>query len=365
MLRDPASGKTWAASVSGSVVTVRAGAPGKEKTSEKTFAEAQAARDHARAEEWTRLKKGFVLARSDAASGEALVHRFLARDYTGVMIAHDLGGRLLVNRHIDGAEQLIAIDPDGNEVFRVPTPESALAMAAVAHPDADVTLLTLDHQVLCFDAATKAFKPLSPPADAPGSFVDSAAGLGAWFADGAVTVTELSTGAVRFRFPVEPQLYSGHTPQMSGALSRDGRVLAVCAEAGRIRLFDAASGVETGVIAGDFEMLPEMAFGAGDTLFALERYGANALRCFDVATGAERDGSPIAKNLDRGGFALDPAGARLAILSRATVTIHDAQSFAPGLSFRLDHALRSAAIGFVGDALGVQTDIGCASLYRL
>lgn len=90
------TGDAWETETSGDTVTVRSRSRGRETTKTVTHADRDAALGYAAKEEFARLKKGFVLFEPDARPGQPRMHSYLARPYTGTMVAADVGSALLV-----------------------------------------------------------------------------------------------------------------------------------------------------------------------------------------------------------------------------------------------------------------------------
>lgn len=363
-LHDPATGKTWASRLKGTEVEVRSGAPGKEKLAVKTLADAKAARDYALKEEWSRLKKGWLLVAPDAAPGEPRLHRYLGRNYTGAMVAVELDGRLVCNRYGEDEDYLNVIGLDGALERRVTVPKKGMVWDAVRQ--GDDLLLRVDHGVWRYAATGDVFTPLAKDDPKAESTLAVAGNRAVWHARPDLVVADLNRGETVARWPVKPELYGGHTPQLCAAISPDGGMVACCSHSGRIDLYPVAGKAPPRVIADDFKMIDRMAFGPeGALLFVLEQYGAGRLRVFDVATGQERGDWRKLVPGQRKDFALDLASGRLAVTERGRIEVFDLAGMRRVRAFDVEHVVKRCALGFVDGGLGVQTDYGCASLYAL
>lgn len=367
-LHDPATGKTWATRCDGAQVVVTAGAPGKEKHSEKPHADARAALAWAQKEEWARLKKGHRLVDRQAAPGQPRLQLFLGKDYTGALVAASFEGRLLCNRYDPEAEgdELLLIDADGGIAQRAAVPDH-LVWKAVDAPALGRVLLNVDHRPMAWTPGRDAPEALAGENDTPASFLSVAGTRAAWFDEPALVVHELAQGRELLRHPLAPEQYSGHSEQMEGALSPDGATVACCSRAGEVQLIDVASGAVTATWRGGFEMIEKLAFSAdGRWLLALEQYGAWTLHAFDVAAGAPRADWPKLGDLSNADFALDAAGTRLALGRRGQVQVFALDDMRVLQRFAVDHALKRFALCWLGeDAIGVRTDLGCAAVYAL
>jgi hypothetical protein len=375
-LQDPL-GKAWGTRCEGADLIVRTGAPGKEKETIKPQPDARAAVAQAQKEEWARLKKGFVLVNAAARPGEPRMHRCLGAGYTGAMPVADFGGRLLCSRNLAspvhpsaaGRDQLVVIDADAKETDAFEAPENTLVWKALHMPSRDLLLLLADHGVLAWSPASRSFETLAEGNRDPASFLSIADERAAWFAQPELIVCALparGARAVLFRQPAEPQLFSGHSMQMEGALSAQGR-LAFCTQPGEVQFVDLSGGVPQPAWHGDFAMLDKLCYTPdGRWLIAKEHYGRWSLHCFDMQAGAPRADWPALGDLANGDFALDPAGARLAIAHRGRIDVYEFATMKPVLGFAVDHVVKRCTIAWIGDdTLGVRTDAGCASLYAV
>lgn len=376
VLLDPA-GKTWATRCEGADVIVRAGAPGKEKESTKSQADAKAAIAHAQKEEWARLKKGFVLVNPEARAGEPRMHRYLGQGYTGAMPVADFKGQLLCSRNLAsdvhpqaaGRDQLVVIDAQAQETDTFEAPENTLIWNAVYTSALDRLLVRADHGVLAWSPATRTFETLAEQNRAPASFLSVAGTRAAWFAQPELVVRDLSPSAGGSDLPrheAHPQLHGGHTLQMEGALSSQG-VLAFCVQAGEVQFLDVAGGTARPAWKGDFEMIAKLCFTPdGRWLLAKEQYGRWTLRCFDMEAAAPRADWPDLGDLANSDFALDPSGERLAVAHRGHIEVFEFATMKSLLRFAVDHVVKRCAIAWTdNDAIGVRTDYGCASLYAV
>ncbi|GLS43376.1 WD40 repeat domain-containing protein [Methylobacterium brachythecii] len=361
-LRAPETGKTWASHCDGAAVRITQ-ATGKPR--QKDFPDPAAASAWAEKEEWSRLKKGMVLVAPDAAPGQPLLHRFVGGAYTGAMALCDFGGRLLCNRHEDSGEQLLAVDSEGAIDVLLEQFRDRLIWSAAEVPELGRILMRADHQVLALVPATGAMAELSP--NLMPSFMSVAGTRVAWFDGTAVVVEDLATGQRLMRQPATPQLYLGHTTQMEGALSPDGRTLAFCAEAGEVRLFDVGTGAERPPWRGGFAMVRQLRFAlGGQRLLMLEQYGRNTLHAFDLQSGAEPAGWPDLGELARADLAVDASGQQVVVTKGNRGTLYDAATMAPRLEFRIEHVVRRCVAAWIGpDRLSIRTDYGCASLYAI
>jgi hypothetical protein len=367
-LVEPETGKTWRTECQAGSLTMVSGAAGRERATSKSCADGPAAEAQAEKEEWSRLKRGFVLSNPAAAAGEPRMLCCLRGPHTGALVAEDVAGRLLCNRAGDllGSNALCLIDEDARLADTIELPPSQLAWKALHVPELQRLLVRADHRVLAWSWESRRFDALTGGNRQPASFLSRAGTVGAWYAEPDVVVTDLRSGAELMRRGVPSETYGGHTPQMEGALAPDGHLLACCAKAGQILLFDVPLAGPPVTMDVDTQMIDKMAFTPdGRQLIALERYGQWRLWCFDLETRQPRAGWPELDRMERGDFAIEPRGNRIAIARGAQVEIFDLLTMGRSSSFRADHVVKRSALAWVGRYLGMRTDAGAASLYAV
>ena len=293
----------------------------------------------------------------------------LGNIYTGALAVTGVAGKLLCNRFrsATSGDELVVLDARAEIVDHVDLPANSLAWEAVFAAAIDRVLINVDHQIVAWQLGA-GLEPLTPVGRVPASFLSVAGTRAAWFDAPNVIVRDLATGTDVFRHAVTPELYRGHTPQLAGALSPDGSMLACCSQAGTVDLFDVKRGSVVATIRGDFEMIEELAFtGEGRWLLAQELYGRNALLCFDAATGTPRaDWPELLSPID---FSLDREGMRLALGTHHRERVFEVEVFEISTmralgTFAIDQVVKRFELAWVDDrTLGTHTDAGYASLY--
>lgn len=367
-LIEPKTGKIWRTECQAGSLAMVSGAADRERATSTSYVDSPAAEAQAEKEEWRRLKKGFVLSNPAAAAGEPRMLCCLHGRYTGALVAEDVAGRLLCNRAGDlpGSDALCLIDEDARLADTIDLPPSQLAWKALHVPELQRLLVRADHRVLAWSWESRRFDSLTTGGGVPASFLSRAGTVAAWYAEPDVVVTDLRSGAELMRRGVASETYGGHTPQMEGALAPDGRVLACCAKTGQILLFDVLQAGPPVTMDVETQMIEKMAFTPdGRQLIALERYGQWRLWCFDLDTRRPQVDWPQLDGMERGDFAIEPRGTRIAIARGPQVEILGLSTMSRSLSFRADHVVKRCALAWVGRYLGLRTDAGAASLYAV
>jgi WD40 repeat protein len=292
--------------------------------------------------------------------------------YTGALTVAPLGDGLLCNRHASGEaataghDQLVRIGVDASLTAILDLSEHQLVWETCPTGSTGPVLLNVDHQIQVWNPETAVLRRLSENSSRePASFLSVAGTRAAWYADGEVVVHDFASREDVFRHPLVPQLHGGHTTQMAGALSPDGKRLACCAQAGEIRWFDISTGTLLESWRQDFEMIEHMQFSAdGRWLFASETYGSWRLLRFDVASGQSIHAPGI--DMARGDFAVEPTGTRLAVAAYGQVSLFEGTSLEELARFRVDQVARTFRLAWMdANAIGVRTDLGFAGIYAI
>jgi hypothetical protein len=366
---DRATGKTWATRIDGLSVVLTSGAPGKTKEIVKPQTDQASMQRFLEKEEGSRLRKGMVLADPHAAAGAPSMLRYLGRAYTGALAMAEFEDGLLVNQYDDArqGDALWRIARDGSSEPLAFVGPNSLVWKLIPVPELQRVLFRADHQVRAWDPKTNSIDVLTQPNKTPASFLDCQGTVAAWHEEPELVVRDLAIGKDVWRFKVEPELYAGHSPQLTGALSADGALLAHCAKAGQILVHDVANGTLRSTISGGFEMVSKLAFTADNRrLLVKEKYGRWGLMAFEVATGEPVAAWPNLNDLSDGEFAVDGAHDRLAFFSRGLAHVYELSTMRKHSELRIDQVAKSAVLAWTSDGLlAVRTDLGCVGLYRV
>jgi hypothetical protein len=244
---------------------------------------------------------------------------------------------------------------------------NTLVWKLIAVPKLNKALLRADHQIRAWEPVSNSITALTSQNKTPASFLDCQGTLAAWYEEPDLVVEDLATRRNLLRLKVEPELYAGHSPQLTGALSGDGSMLAHCAQAGKILVHDVASGTLRFTVSGDFKMVGKLAFTPDNRqLIVKERYGRWGLTAFELATGEPTAGWPDLNDLGESEFAIDNAYKRMAFFTRGRAHVYEWPTMRKHCELRIDQVARSAALAWTSDGLlAVRTDLGCVGLYRV
>ncbi|MFA5507444.1 MAG: hypothetical protein WC314_05335 [Vulcanimicrobiota bacterium] len=366
MFSDPETGKVWGTRTEGTSVTVISGTAKKLKEVEKPQTDLAAVGRFLEKEEGARLRKGMVLIEEEPPPGQPYLIRFLSKGYTGVLTLTALEGSLLTNLFGGEGDHLALIHPDGSGDLLAELSPGQLLRGVCIAPELGRDFLLVGHGVYQVDHESNELSCRVPENKSPASFLSVQNGVAAWYEEPDVVVSDLRQEVEIFRSSVTPQLYSGHTTQLTGALSPDAKLLALCWEAGVLLLHTLSEPGSVRRIEGDFEMVEKLAFTPdGRRLLFKERYGRSTLHAFEVDTGTAVADWPDFGDLAMGDFAIESDGERLAVTQGRRAQVYDLASLDLSLSIELDMVVKSAAVAWTDEgALGVRTDLGCVALYN-
>jgi len=352
-------------------VEVISGSPAKLKSQLKDFPNPDEALKWAIQQEWSRLKKGFLLVNPDAGAGQPSMHRYIGGGYTGALMIAGCNGKVSTNQHQDedalgAATDVLLLVGEGADISQRWRPSKTdLAWSAIPIIDKDQLLIQFDSGIYLWSTDGTPPQRISEATAMSPSFLTTSNGHVSWHSGEQITVMRPTDGKRTLHLPRKAAMVGGHSPQMMGALSPDAATLACCANPGEIEYIDVALAKTVRQHQGDFEMITKMAWSVdGRWLLALEQYGKWRLLCLDTATGESRPGWPEFADMTRTDFALDNDGKRLAVMRRGKIAVYDFAGMKEIRRFPVDHVVRTAKIAWTGEnAISVRTDYGCLSTY--
>jgi hypothetical protein len=371
LLHDPTTGKIWGTRCEGAIVEVTSGNAAKPKVQPKEFPGPDEAVAWAVKQEWSRLKKGFVLVNPAAEAGQPSMQRYIGGGYTGALMIAGCAGRVVTNRHQDedasgaATDMLVLVGDDARTLHEWRPGKTDLAWSALPANDGTGFLIRFHSGIYLWPSDGSPAQRISDATVMSSPFLTTSNGHVAWHDSDHVTVMRLANRQRVLQLTRTPAMVGGHSRQMMGALSPNAAMLACCATPGEIEYIDIAQAETVRRHRSDFEMITKMEWSPdGRWLLALEQYGKWRLLCLDTATGACPSGWPNFADMTRADFALDADGKRLAILRRGQIILHDFADMREIRSFAIDHVVRTAHIAWTGDnAISVRTDYGCLSTY--
>lgn len=367
-LFDDASGTVVLISLDNKKVTLVKEKSGKSKATEKELPTEKEALNYFAKKEVEMLKKGFVLRNEAAAAGEPVLHSMAFQGYTGCLSFQSTERGIYVYRAgcydkgSEVADSLVLIDTAGREIQSIALPQN-LPWRMCYNAQNQSLLMNPDHYIVQYDMASGAFDYLVAQHSAP-SFVAVSAKNIAYGTDGKLFIKDHVSGAVLEK-AFDCERVSGRV-LFHANLSQSGDVLALQTKQGVIELINTQSGEQIGLIEADFATAEQIEFADNDkTLLIRESYGGKwGVRIFDVQTCTELKIAPLNEVSMVFSMCFDAKGAHLALATKSCdCYIFDFAKRKLLREFKLEHTVKTTDMHFVGELLGVRTDLGCFSLY--
>ncbi|KAA2242980.1 hypothetical protein F0L74_10690 [Chitinophaga agrisoli] len=372
LLTDPASGKISRITWDNDRLITETGKPGKTRQTEKQFATAAEAGQQFEKKEWELLKKGHLFRDDNAAIGQPCLHYCPGLGYTGALSFQDTPNGIYVYKHgsytqTESKDFLVQLLPTGELLDTIELPES-LPWNIVYNETLRSLVMDVDHYIYQYNLDTKTFTRLTPAADKPASFIAASKQRIVYAVDPQLYVWDLPGNTIRQR-TIEAIMVNGSIP-FAGAISKDGNTIAFHNTQGEIELLDAVTLQPISRISGDFNTVADMQFIENDrTLIIRETYGSWGIRFYSLDTLQEiKAGAfiPPGYSKDILDFAINEEETLLVLEQRSGRSyVYNLQTAALLYEMKLDHCVKNAEIRFVKDLLGVRTDYGCFSLYRI
>ncbi|MEI5986270.1 MULTISPECIES: hypothetical protein [Sphingobacterium] len=363
-------GKIILLSINGNTLISESGKPDKLKRTEKEFPNEQEVQKNFLKKEWEALKKGYVLRNDNPNIGLPRLHYYVGGGYTGSLSLQGTDKGIFVYQNVVEANiwkgQLLLIDGQGNLLQSIPLPKQ-LAWE-IAYQEGNQTLyLDLDHFIYAYDLESQEFENLGANKSDPSSFISVGTNRTVFASFGQLKSLDNDNK------PFFDQAYStvtikGNTP-FAGVVSPDGKKIAFHNKPGEISILHADNGDLIAHLKGDFQMIEKMEFTeSGDLLLAQEQYGSWGMLYFDLINNQQitipgLEIPEYSKEVSR--FCLNPDQSKLVLSQRSNVHVFDFKAKKFLHSFRLDHIVKNCQLKFVNEYLGVRTDYGCFSLYKV
>ncbi len=355
----------------GKIVTEESGQIGKTKTSEKAFPNEDAAKLHVKKKELELLKKGFVYRNLSAKPGEAKLHYFLSRLYTGALSFQETGHGIFLS--VVGpdpdprTDYLNLIDSDGHLKKRIDLPRN-LAWEMCYSEASDLLFLLLDKCIYAYNPMTDEWTSLTDPNPREFSVKCFATNSEALIFNSKETIhfARKAESALDGKFDFE---WPRNQDQLAMAISQDGKSIALLNKHEIIEIIDASSGKVNLELAVGTNAVAQMDFIQNNrVLMFKDNNGYWRVRFFDLQTGKELSTfdwleQPAYEYAFY--YAINEKETRLAIAYGYYVVIYDLTSGKRMFDFQFEHSAKKSEIKFVGNLLGARTDMGCFSLYEL
>ena len=369
-LIDKHSNKVINLTLNDKILISETGKDNKLKTTEKEFLSRDEALKYFYKKEWEALKKGFVLNNENAELGQPTLHKFIGGAYTGALALENSPiGIFVYEDKMQNAESvgtINLIDNIGSLLKTIALPKS-LAWNMEYSAGRNSLILDLDHYIYEFDIENGTFNNLGQEKSYVDSFISVAKDKIAFATLGKLCILD-NQNKIIHASGYEVEVIKGTTP-FCGKLSNDGKLLAFHNQVGEIQIIDAKNGNLLSKINGTFEMVFQLEFANDNKLLVVrEQYGTWGMRYFDLSTNEEiemKDLEIPEFTKEVNAFCFNTDQTKLVLLQRVTAYVFDFTNKKLLSSFKIEHLGKKCEIKFVGEKLGVRTDYGCFSLYKV
>ncbi|MBO0589876.1 hypothetical protein I2486_00500 [Cellulophaga sp. E16_2] len=365
-LHQKESGKLLILTLTKTSLVSQSGKREKLRTTQKDFDSHEDALKAFTKKEWEALKKGFRYTTQEAEIGEPSLHRYIGGGYTGALSFEATPKGIYTYKNNDEKDVLILIDPLGDTLEEIALPKQ-LAWSIAYSPERNALILDLDHFIYVYDIKNNTFRNLGSKKNSFTSFIAVAINSIAFATDDNISIQN-NQDKLSYSQNYDTEVINGNIP-FCGTLSKDGKLLALHTKVGEIQIIAATTGLTVHTIKADFEMIDQMEFSKDNTLLiAQEHYGTWGMRYFDLSNTKELKFPALeipeyTKEVRNFCFSQDQS--KLVLVQRTTAYVFDFKAKKFIHSFPLAHVVKSCEIKFIEDKLGVRTDYGCFSLYKV
>lgn len=368
---EPQTGKMYIVSVEGLTMTTEIINKGKSKTTQKEFESNQKATKGYYTKVWANMKKGYIVYNEDAQPGQAMLHRFVTNYYNGGLgFAYTPQGFFVYGTNgqaKDSDDFLLLLNARGKMLRKIDVPQSIVA-TMYYHAPGNMLYLCSWHNIYKYDLNKDELILLLENKGNPLSFLSGSDKCIA-YGSHPQWVVEDQEGNVLYKQDFDVEILKGAFPFCT-VLSKDGKMLAMSCREGTIELLEASSGKLLRTIEGDFPTVMQMEFTEGDsTLVMQETHGSWRIRYFNVATGKEVKikGLMLPEFVkDTSAFCFNEDESLMVQQSYWRIYVFDYRRKRYLYTITMEHAARWGDVKFVdNNTIGVRTDCGCFSLYKV
>ncbi|WP_036154014.1 hypothetical protein [Maribacter forsetii] len=322
--------------------------------------------------EWEMLKKGFVLSNEDAKFGEPKLHYFTSSGYSGCLSFSNTTEGLFVYQqgsYEDPNNQydfIVNIDELGNLKHKIKLPD-VLPWDIQFNSTNKSLLLKLDHHIYTYNLESKHFKKIADRENGMwASFISIANNSYSYGTNEKLVVKDFKDN-ILFEQDYEVEIIKGSIA-FCAALSKTSNILAVHTKHGEIELYDITTKKHLKTIKGDFKSIDKMMFAELDKTLILKQEYHQPLLYIDIEKNEQLDYPALDVQAYFKGvvnFCLNKEESKLVLSQGNTVHVYDFLNKTFIDSFKIEHSVKSASIQFINEDLGVRTDYGCFSLYKV
>ncbi len=338
----------------------------------KTFKSEEDALKFFYKKEWEILKKGFILSNETEIFGTHKLHYFVGIGYTGALSFEDTPKGIFVYKHgsyedvRDSYDFIIHIDRKGNLKNTIKLPE-VLPWDIKYNSINNLLLMVLNHHIYSFNIETDTFKKIADKEKGKwASFISVSENLYSYGTNEKLFVKNLED-EVLFTQPYEVEIIKGNSP-FCAITSKTQNSLALHNKIGEINIIDIENKKRVKEIKEDFDIVSEMEFIESENILVVKEYYPKPLRFFDINEGKQIEFPSLEipeYTKEVNDFCFNKEQSKLVLRQRETMYVFDFIAKKMIGSFKIAHMVKTAKIKFIGEDLGVRTDYGCFSLYKV
>ncbi len=359
--------KTFTIELEGKGVRYQTLKNGKGREYKKDFSNEEDAVTFFRKKQWEMLKKGFVLYQKTSDFGEPKLHHYIGGAYTGALSFTHTHDFFFVYEGNEGEDAVKVLSYEGETLDTIKTPDM-LAWDMKSFND-NTLLLDLDHHIYSYDIQAKTFDKLSDAGNSEhfsSSCIAALEPIMVYCNNEQLIVKEDNKILLSHDLTFDEDYLDSPS---CVAISKDKKMLALHSKSGVIEIIDIYNN-KTRDIVGGFGKVEKLQFAESDkTLIIQEKY-LKPLVFVDVETGEIKDYPNLQIPEYQKGvsdFCLNDDETNLVLTDfyGQNAYVFDFKSKAYLGKVDIEHAVKTIKIQFVKDDLGVRTDYGCFSLYRI
>ncbi len=322
--------------------------------------------------EWEILKKGYILSNETETFGTPKLHYLVGTGYTGALSFEDTPRGIFVYKHgsyedpKNSYDFIIYIDNKGDLKNTIKLPK-VLPWDIKYSSINNLLLMDLDHHIYSFDINTYNFEKIADREKGEWASFISVSKESYSYGTNEKLFVKNSKNEVIFTQPYEVEIIKGNSP-FCAITSKTQNMLALHNKIGEINIIDIKNKKRVKEIKGDFDIVSEMEFIELEKILVVKEYYPKPLRFFNLKDGKQieypsLDIPEYTKEVND--FCFNNDQSKLVVRQGQTVYIFDFINKKKIGSFKIAHMVKTAKIKFIGEDLGVRTDYGCFSLYKV
>ncbi len=322
--------------------------------------------------EWEMLKKNFVLSQETDEIGCPKLHYFTSNGYSGCLSFENLGNEIIVYKqgsYEDANNQFDYIDvitPKGNLIQEIKLPKT-LPWNIEHTKHEDFVLMDLDHSIYKFHSNKKDFERIVEfKMGKPSSIISVSEKYYCYATNEKLIIKDYNDNIV-FERKLALEIIKGQI-SFCASLSKNSEIIAIHTKVGEINLFDIKKNELLKTITCDVDFIENLQFVENDkTLILKPRYN-KPLIYIDIDNEKPLRYTNLEINeyiKDVDDYCLNQEESILVLLQRNNVYVYNFKKKEFLTTFKIEHMVRRAKIKFINNDLGVRTDYGCFSIYKI